>query len=58
MPPWLATVLCVETILWSAILAEAAHALRHVETVPDVLARISGAFLLASTVFFILSLVL
>lgn len=55
MSPWLAAVLSLETALFSAILAEAAHDLRE-EPCPSIrLARVSGWLLLAAAGFLLWS---
>lgn len=55
MSPWLAAVLSVETVLCSAILAEAAHD-RQEERAPAAgIARVSAWLLLAATGFLLWS---
>ncbi|MDP4027205.1 hypothetical protein Q8W71_32035 [Methylobacterium sp. NEAU 140] len=58
MSPWLAGILSVETAMWSAILAEAAHG-RHEEAQPAAgLARVSGWLLLMAAGFWVWSKVI
>ncbi len=49
MSPWLAAVLSLETALWSAILAQAAHNYEEERTPAAGIARVSAWLLLAAT---------